>query len=248
MFMPLDYARYNLRRNPFGEPPDDEARELLVIEGLEELREQVQHSVEGRSQRCVMQFVGHCGRGKSAHMRALHAHFSDAPWLYFAAHEPHPKLPAPTRTPLLFLDETQRLSWFVRQRLWRSACTLIIATHRDHRKEFFARNVRFIHRDVGGLTRELLDRIIRRRFHWAARDPSRPVKIEISPEQIDALIARHGDDLRAILATLYELVQHMRSPGPLTQLDTLDLSHIEASAHRPLDQPRFTFTSAHSQG
>lgn len=242
--MQLSHDDLNLRRNPFGEPPVEDMASLIVCEHLDTLEDSVNEAMHTPAARCIVQFMGQCGRGKSSHMRALNARFPQAPRLYFAAHEPHPTLPNLRGTPLLFLDETQRLSWWTRQRLWRSHTTLVIATHTDHRQEWMARSQRFIHMPIGGLDRARLRAIIEARITWATRDPHQPPGIDIDDDILDALIERHDDDLRAMLSTLYELVQCTPRPGPVTWPTELDLSHIEPSGHVPLNHTRVTFTQA----
>lgn len=107
-----------------------------------------------------------------------------------------------------------------------------------------ARSQRFIHIPIGGLDRTRLRAIIEARITWATRDPRYPPGIDIGDDLLDALIERHDDDLRAMLSTLYEFVQHTTRPGPVTWPAELDLSHIEQSGHLPLNHTRATFTQA----
>lgn len=243
--MQLPYAHLNLWRNPFGTPPAEDIAQLLVLPNLSPLIASISEALKTPDKKIIIQFMGKCGRGKSSHMRALHAHFSDAPYLYFP--EPglnHPDIPTP-RLPksakLLFLDESQRIPWFTRQRLFAQKNTsLILATHKDHRKEFSLKHKSVTHIDVGELSPQTLRQIIEKRIQWAAlKTPN----LTITDELVHDLITLYQDDLRGMLGTLYELVQSMTHPGPIplpshhTHLLAPHSRHLKPGEERTLHSP-----------
>ena len=213
--MPLPYATLNLRRNPFGCPADEELAELLVIDNFEAMVERLERALKPDGERVVMQFMGECGRGKSSHLRALKGRFPGAPLLHFKDGALRARLPSLSRTPLMFLDETQRLGRLTRWRLFHSPASLVLGTHTDHRQDASARHLFIHHHEVGGLTQERLLELLERRIMWARLDPALKPGVSVSAALLDELLEQFGDDLRACLALLYELVQRMRAPGPI---------------------------------
>ena len=196
----LAYEGLNLKRNPFGEPgPRERARLAILDVG----------AYEGllREGGWVVQFIGESGRGKSTHMRALHARFPGAPFRYIAEGE-RPKI-APA--PLWFLDETQRLSWWTLRRLFRGCEAMAIGTHADHSAQIRRAGKRVEVVEVGGVDRALLRRIFEARLEWARRGEGEVPWLE--DEDLDALIGRFGDDVRGMEGWLYERVQRMEEVG-----------------------------------
>lgn len=232
--MPLPYAHLKLRRNPFGEPPQEDLTELLVTPHLDEANMLLRTS---QTERVTIQLLGECGRGKSTSMRFLQAQHPETLWLYFSDLEPHPPIPwraASRPETILFVDESQRLSWSARQRLFMSPCQLVLGTHRDHTGELMAtwrgRSMHTI--KVGGrLTPTQLREILEKRIMWAMLDRSSSPAIELDEALIEELLARHNDDLRAILDTAYELVQVMKGPGRIPLPSECDLPYIPESRH-----------------
>ena len=224
--------RLNLKRNLFGSPSLDEWPLLAVVDEAHFL------SFLAQPGRRVIQFMGECGRGKSTHMRVLHAHYPNAPYLYFGPQD-HPKIPR--HAPIVFLDETQRIPWLRRQFLWRQHQTFVIGTHRNHQKEFERAHVHMLHHDVEGLDESRLRQIIDRRLAWAIRDPRQP-SVEVTPELITGVLAFYGDDIRAIFSLLYEVVQSMNAPGPIPWPPPSNIALIEPSHHLRPGEVR-TYTS-----
>lgn len=195
------FGRLNLRRNPFGEPRPGERPALAVVD-IERFVPRIERGD------FVVQFIGEQGRGKSTHMRALHAHFPDVPYIYIGEGErPH----IPVGAPRLFLDETQRVGWWTRRKLWRSGAGLAIATHQDHRREFEAAGIAYEVVEVGGLDAEKLRAILERRIEWARRGEGDVPWFE--DEDVEALLDRFGDDIRGIERYLYGVIQSMQEVG-----------------------------------
>lgn len=159
----------------------------------------------------TVQFIGDCGRGKSTHLHALRARFPDAPYIHFAEGERPQPIPL---APVLFLDETQRLPWHTRHRLFRREVALALGTHRDHSRELAraGRRVETVH--LTGFTTATLRRIIERRIEWARRGPG-PVP-SLGPGSVARLHDRFDGDLRAIEDHLYDVFQNLSAPEELT--------------------------------
>lgn len=209
--MPFPFHHLNLRWNPFGEPPPEDRGRLAVLAPGELDRWQARLSAGG----WVIQFLADEGRGKSTRLHALSDRLPEAPYLYFAEDEPrrsmNRRLAGTADAPVLLLDETQRLSRWTRRRLWRRpGVAIALASHRDHRREaeragLRVETVRAGAADEGRDPVELLAAIVRRRIEWAQRGPG--AVPEISRETLAALVAEHGDDLRAIEDRLYDRLQ-----------------------------------------
>ena len=198
---PNPYARLNLRRNPFGSVPLDRWHEVALVD-VARFAERLARPGY------AVQFRGDCGRGKSTHMRALHAHFSDAPFVYFP---PDGSKPAVPRAERLFLDEAQRMSWLHRERVFRRTSSLAIATHGDHAGQLRRLGFQVETVEVGGLDLPRLRAIVDRRIGWASTgEPA----VRIEDARLAELIAAHGDDLRAIESELYEQVQRRIEEQP----------------------------------
>lgn len=219
----LPYAHLNLRRNPFSQPPPEARAALAVVDQLDLPR----LAARLRQGRFVLQLMGQCGRGKSTHMRALHALLPEAPLVYFPEDPPRP--PVPLGAPLMLLDETQRIGWWTRRKLWRSGAGIVAGTHQDHTAELRRAGVAFEAHTIEGLTPDRLRAIVARRIEWARRDDG-PVPW-LTDEAIDGLIATHGDDLRAIERLGYELFQRMRTIGPMPWPPPQDVPTIAPSQH-----------------
>lgn len=192
------YAWLNLVRNPFGDLPAGAVGalwvgtlpvlwpgEVLLVRGAE-------------------------GRGKSALLRALQRAHPGA--VYERIEEGETQLrtslrPAPS---LLLIDEAQRLSRGARARLWAEAGALVLAAHADLSREC-PRPCRVWW--VRGLRPEALLEIVARRIEWARRGPG-PLPW-VDAEGARALVARFGDDLRAIEEHLYDRLQEMRAVGAI---------------------------------
>ena len=126
-----------------------------------------------------VQFVGAQGRGKTSHLLALKARLPEAHYVRCDRDGPAPY------APILLLDEADRVP--------RGACAL--AVHRP------LRGVEII--ELPPLTPARLATIIERRIEHVRRNPG-PVPRVMDVEE---LIARFGDDVRAIEHHLYERFQ-----------------------------------------
>lgn len=185
------FAHLNLRRNPFGELDADERAALAVVD--------VAPLADGE----VVQFIGDSGRGKTTHLLALMRLHADALYDRLGEGETRPHV-AVRRGGIWLLDEAQRASpRFLRRGVERArACAF--GTHQDL-SAALGRSVKTVH--VGGLSPEKLDAIVRRRIEAVRRGPG-PLP-RVPQATLQALIHRHGDDLRAIERTLYFAFQNL---------------------------------------
>jgi hypothetical protein len=196
----IPFAHLNLRRNPFGERTPEERAALAVVDtGPWEAR-----LAEPRG---VVQFVGESGRGKTTRMLALRRRFPAAPFLRIFE-EASFNLPV---APMLFVDEVQYLPRRHLRALFAGPAVLVLGSHVDFTAELRAagRPVETVH--LRGLSEDLLAAIVTARIEDARRSPG-PVPV-VGSATLRALIAAHGDDVRAIENRLYDAVQEMEAPG-----------------------------------
>jgi hypothetical protein len=196
----LPFVHLNLRCNPFGELEPEERAELAVVT-IDTVRIVAQLSQPG----FAIQFLGRRGSGKSTHVLALRRHFPGAPYIHIAQGARVLDIPP---VPVHFIDEMQRVPWPRRWRILRRRASFVISSHRDHSWEFRWAGLRFETVRLGGLTVERLQAIVDRRIEWVRRRADLPVPT-VSPTALAALIARYGDDVRAIECHLYEAYQRL---------------------------------------
>lgn len=199
--MRLPFIHLNLRYNPFGELPLSERPHLAVIDPEPFLALLA-------AERATLQFMGDKGRGKTTHLLTLRS-LRPGPYIHLPEDGPHPAVPA--TEPLLYLDESQRLGFWGRRRLFHGAGRLVLGTHTDHTRALrrAGRPVTTVH--VGAdLTAERLGAIVSRRIE-AARRAEGPVPY-VAESGLHQLLARFGNDLRAIEHHLYERLQGLEEP------------------------------------
>lgn len=189
------YHRLNLRCNPFERLEPDELIEVAIPQfPLEPLIEQIQAGG------VAVQFIGRSGHGKSTHLALLHQHFPDAPYLKFNARQSHPSIP---NAPVLFLDETQRLPFFRRDRIWRRAQSLVIGTHWPHQFSLRRAGFRPITHHVRGLDADAVQQMAMRRIERARLDDGRE-SVGISAEFAHQLTRQYRGNVEAIVDALYD--------------------------------------------
>jgi hypothetical protein len=192
------FAHLNLRWNPFGELSSQERAELAVADcGHWEAR--LRRPPQG------LQILGPCGRGKTTHLLALWSRFPGAPYVHVREGE-SPRLP---EARFLFIDDVDHLPRRARSRLFRRASSLVFTTHVDLSAEMEKRGLPAATLRVDGCSERQLLRIVERRIEHARRGPGAVPRI--GEDVARQLLERHGDDLRAIEFTLYEVFQEMRS-------------------------------------
>jgi len=200
----LPYQMLNLRINPFGRLTPDE-RGRLVVPAIEPGKYADRLIKPG----FAVQFLGPRGRGKSSHLFALRSFFPDQPYTYIPLDRRLP--PVPTAT-VHFIDELQRLPRTIRAGILERHGSFVIASHKNHAREFQTAGLEFEVIKLGGITPERLLKIIRLRIEWARREPSQPVPY-LSGQTAANLIAAFGDDLWAIEEYLYDRFQVLEGIG-----------------------------------
>ena len=190
------YARFNLRRNPFGELTREERAELAVVDVQRWLGDLHDPAV-------ALQFIGDKGEGKTTHLLALERCLTGAGYVYLPEDGPQPRIPE--RRPLL-IDEVQRLSRRQRRRVFRRGGPLILGTHEDFASELCQAGLRVSTIDVAAhQTPERLAQILNARIE-ASRISSAPVpRIEIP--YVRRLQRQFGDVIRDMEQTLYHEFQ-----------------------------------------
>jgi hypothetical protein len=201
----LAYAHLNLRFNPFGEMQLCERAHLAVVE-IEHLADLL-----GRPG-VAIQFLGEPGRGKTTHLLALKTFFPDAPYVHLHDLKDFPQpLPPVPRAPLLFIDESQRLSPWRRFVLFRRSRSLVLGSHEDHTRQLERRGFEVLTVQVASNSAERLKRIIDVRIERARRAAG-PLP-QVRAETVKRLIERYGDDVRAVEGHLYERFVALQGVG-----------------------------------
>ncbi len=198
----LPFGHLNLRTNPFGELESHQRAAVALVE-TEPFVDRLSRSGQ------AVQFMGDPGRGKTTHLLAVMAHFPRAAYVHIPE-ERRPRIPCGNP---LFIDEIQRLSHRRRRREYRRASrqgvSLAIGTHLDVSEELVGAGF-----DVQTVTvSEELDAtrlraMLNRRIEWVRRDAG-PLP-EITLRTADEMLARYGDNVRAIEGHLYELFQDLK--------------------------------------
>jgi hypothetical protein len=186
------FAHLNLRYNPFGELDRAERARLALVDPLP----------LGPGDR--VQLVGDSGRGKTTHLLALQARHPGA--VYELVPERADRFVSrPTADVLFLLDEAQRVRQGFLKALFRRPGPVVLGTHEDLSRIAPMRTLR-----LAGLGAERLSAMAETRIE-AARRGSGPVP-RLPLEQARRLVARFGDDVRAIEWHLYDVFQELAGP------------------------------------
>jgi len=150
----------------------------------------------------AVQLVGKCGRGKTTHLLALKRALPDAVYTRLRQGDPPPTLQPVS---VLLLDEADAVWTWHRARLLRGARSVALAVHASHAVQLTALGFAVHTVQVGSSDPDRLAAIVYRRVE-AARLSDGPVP-SVPPSSLNALIRRHGDDVRAIEDELYSAFQ-----------------------------------------
>lgn len=204
--------RCHLRRNPFGELLPAERVSLAVVDVRpwgDWLHEGVCARTDGMRQRLV-QLVGPCGHGKTTFLLSLcqylsHHLSSETAYVYVPQEAPYPSIPLQSA---LVIDEADRLPRRQRRHLPYATGLLAIATHRDiaavfPQNQFEIRTLHVANRGNPVRLAAMLNRRVR-----ASAIGNGPIP-RFSVLQASRLIARFGDDIRAIENFLYDAFQQL---------------------------------------
>lgn len=195
------YGELGLFWNPFGAPEHADWPSLIAPQvDLAEFARRL------LSPRFALTFRGDAGRGKSTHLRALHAHFANQPYTYLGPNA-SPRTGIPDAE-VIFVDEVERLSPWRRHRLFAGRRPLALACHGDLRGELKRGGRQVLDIDIRGLDEARLARVVHKRIAWAQRDGSPDLGID--SRLLTRLLDEHADDLRSINAALYDHVETRR--------------------------------------
>lgn len=191
---PMPFAHLNLRYNPFGEIERSQRARVAIVEPWT-LR-------PGD----LVQIIGDSGRGKTTQLLALQAAHAGAVYELVPEGANRVVRDVPPGVVLL-VDEAQRLARAHLERLLARPGALVLGTHRD-----LSASSRRAMRSVllSGLAAAHLSAIVDARIE-AARGAPGPVP-RIGRGALAHLIARHGDDVRAIEHHLYDVFQSLEGP------------------------------------
>lgn len=198
----LPFAHLNLRRNPFGSAEIEDRPSWAVVE-VDDIPTRLQQPG------FVVQIIGERGHGKTTHLMAIRAAIQrDVPYFHLREGEPIPVLPD---VPLLFVDETQRMTPKQRSWLFQKHRSSAIGTHEDHSEELRKADVDFVTIPAVGLSAEQLHKAANLRIETARRN-SGPVPT-LSRQTAQRLVDEFGGDVRTIESKLYDLIQQLEGPA-----------------------------------
>lgn len=198
----LPFAWLNLGRNPFGELTPSDRKAAAVVE-VQQWAAWLQQPGPR-----VLQFVGASGRGKTTHLLAL----SDLPGACYLACPPSGPNPPLPRAPLLLIDEAERLGRRERRRLLDASPKLVLGVHRDIALSVARCDAVVCTVAVAGQANpRCVQRAMNRRLELA-RIGDGPVP-RLSRTDGAALVARFGDNIRAMEHYLYENLQRYAGAG-----------------------------------
>ena len=211
----LAFEHLNLRRNPFEELSPDTRAQLAIVD-IEPYLDFL------KQKRAALVFIGHCGRGKTTHLLALKRQFPEAPYVYFPEDGPRPRIP---KAPRLFVDETQRMSWWQRIRLFSGSSTLILGTHRNEDTALERAKRPVLRVEIKTLSLEKLRQIVLSRLEWSRRS-SGPIPT-LADFELESLLQHFRDNIRALEYSLYEVFQRLQENGPVS-LDPSTFPSLES--------------------
>jgi hypothetical protein len=190
----LAYAGLNLRCNPFGELSFADRAAVAVAEVARWTKRLGQPGF-------ALQFLGPSGRGKTSHLLALRRCLPDAALMVV----PESGQVAHPASAIVLIDEAQYLGSRARRKLFRPCRSLALAGQADFTPELVGAGfeVETVHPNQASAERVM--EIARRRIELARRGPG-PLP-ELSRSAAERLLARHGNDLRAIEGRLYAWIQ-----------------------------------------
>lgn len=195
------YARFNLRRNPFGELTPEERAELAMVD--------VQRWVEFLRGPAAVQFVGPCGRGKTTHLLAIRRRLPSAVYLLLPETGPRPAMP--DQRPLL-IDEAQRLGFWQRRRVFAAGGPLALGTHGDLGPALRRSGLEVVTVELAAEgSPERLAQILNRRIEASRLTPAAVPRIELA--HAVSLRDRFGSDVRQIEHHLYLQFQDAAQKG-----------------------------------
>jgi hypothetical protein len=192
----LPWARWNLRRNPFGELTRDERADVAVVDvGA------IARGVAGPHH--AVQLIGGCGRGKTTRMLTLARQLAGASYVYLPEDGP---CPAIAEGDPILIDEAQRLPRAAARLIFARGLPLVLATHRDLSRRLRRFGYAVSTERIGdGNTPELICELLNRRIE-ASRLGAGPVPL-VSLTDARGLFRRFGSDIRGIEDYLYDRVQ-----------------------------------------
>ncbi|MEO1440416.1 MAG: hypothetical protein AAFV33_08420, partial [Chloroflexota bacterium] len=213
------FYRFGLHRNPFGTLSEQEWYAVTVPSPP------VQAALDTGFDHLMV--LGRKGRGKSTVLNYLRYHFAMQ-----GQHVIYERLPPwhwryttdlSAGVDVFAFDEMQRLAPWEMVRLFREqvqyGTRLIIGSHRDHRPEFALAGVRVVTIRLGGrMTRDHLAAILQRRLDVFALEDEK-AGVWFALEAVDMLFQRYRDDLRTMNTHLYDVLQRLERPGPITADD-----------------------------
>jgi hypothetical protein len=192
------FAKWNLRRNPFGELTRAERAEVAIVDALEEWLGWLCKANH------ALQFVGSCGFGKTTCLLAIERALGNATYIYYPEDGPRP--PLPLERPLI-VDEAQRMGFWQQRNLMTGSGPVVVSTHVD-----LSRKLRRAGFEVFTVNAEapksaaLILRILNRRIESSRLDEQRSLPF-VDIAFAEKLLAKFGSNVRSIEHYLYACFQ-----------------------------------------
>lgn len=199
----LPYARLHLTRNPFGQPPSRDEEDLAIVE-TEPIGSVLRAGLQD-DEPVAAQYLGPPGCGKTTHLQAVLRQLQRSANIAWTPRG-WPRVPAGR---VLGIDDAQMMPPRRLLRTVRTRTVVVLATHVDLSGLLEAQGFRtHTIRPGTQLDQARLRRIVARRLEWARRRGSgRPP--HPGDDRLAAFLARHGTNLRAIQAALYDWIQDL---------------------------------------
>lgn len=196
------YERLFLKENPFGERTREQRAALAFVNCAPFLEHLKNASPTSRK---AVQFMGEKGRGKSTRLLAM----SQRPGAFFFRASRDDIETVPARVDLLLLDELHLAPFLRKRALYKRTNALVVSTHRNLYASLKRANFDVLCVRVENTSPQDVYEIFRRRIEDVRLDKRAP-SFDVAHAQ--RLVARFGDDIRAMESHLYECVQNANAP------------------------------------
>ena len=197
------YERLFYKENPFGERTREQRAALAFVNCAPYIEHLKNASPTSRK---AVQFMGEKGRGKSTRLLAMS---TQAGAFYFRASRDDIET-VPERVNLLLLDELHLAPFMRKRALYKRTHALVVSTHRNLYASLTRARFDVLCVRVENTSAQEVYEIFRKRIE-AVRLDARAASFELAHAK--TLVARFGDDIRAMESHLYECVQNARDPN-----------------------------------
>ncbi|WGH75304.1 hypothetical protein P8625_14700 [Tenacibaculum tangerinum] len=197
------YQKLNLKYNPFSFLNRNE----LLLTTVERINLTNLASEIKRNDTCFVEFIGRKGRGKSTLLNLLYTKY--LPEATFIPLKTKNFTPILVTEGILIIDSFQKLSIKNKHHLLNNQKKIIVASHYSHKillhqNKSFTKKINF---NTLGVDIDLLEKIVKNKIQLASLDHQK-ASPKIPREFLKSLLKKHGNNLREIQLSLYELFLH----------------------------------------